>query len=673
MPLKQRTVHYSFKGDQLLTVAEETFMRWAGRRNDVNIEAIGRAGELADIGGGVLAQEEKFNAGELEGTRFTHVTRNDGGIYRAEITAVRKGSKGWIQTDVHVPRENAQFSPPAIPRYLLDVSDEKNVHLFDGSSQGVFSPAPRVRRIDDVGALLDEVINHPGRLNPALIAGSSHNVPLGAWSEALEKRILRSSVGLSTLWLLDAEATREFNALVRDEYEVKPNSVHLFAPHTDTDSPGNPHSHRYFSRRDLVEDQKFTSRRIYHLARSIALKVPIPPALTEATRYLRQASTDRVVASFTPTTSLRQRVASKRVEQQVLFGLPEQQGEQFELDFSSQDFPPQAPSSSTAVEETSSDLAAYEENVPLPLKEDSSSKQAGKSLDDAPKFQATEEVTASSVSTEPHGPALDQVLATFAEMIGLSVTVEEINEEFLFSLFELAERGVKAEQTIAKLRSTRDELNEAEQARDDAEEVTGGLLEEIDSYAADAMRDRALASRMWLLLKEQGNEFNDWTDPTEEYPASIEQILRRMDEFEYVEFTGYAKVAVKLDERDNASSIARNCWQFIIALEQYAKQWKEGHTSVDTFLKNAVTPANQTLHAPSETKDVRQTEKYNKERNLRVPTEVNSSGYEYMYAHYRLSHSTGKAARLHYLDDMANTKKIYIGHIGSHLLSRMTT
>lgn len=676
MPLKQRTVHYSFKGQQLLTVAENAFMRWAGRSKGVNIDAIGRAGELMDVGEGILAQAESFDAGAFEGKRFTHVVSNDGGTYRTEVTAVRKGNEGWIQTDVHVPREDAKFAPPAVPRFLLEAAAEKDVKFFDGSLYGAFSPAPRIQRIKDVGTLLDEVINHPDRANPAVVAGSDYSRRLDVWSATLEDRIFRSNIGLSTLWLLDPEATEEFNALVRDQYQVWPNSVHLFGPGVDTESPGNSGQHRYFSRKDLTEDPKFTSRRIYHLARSLTLRIPIPPALAEAAAHLRKASTDRIVASLEPPMPLRKRLAANTPTQQALFDLPQDRPQQLEIELqpstSEQDIP-----SEKQVNAAGAENRGTSGPPEAPTDTERSGVQQPKriSVPDSVSGDSTSHPLqkVATHSEWEHEADLPKLLANLAETIGLPVNDKKIDEEFLLRLFELAEQGRQAEQTIIKLRRTREELNEIEQARNEAEEMAEELLEELDTYDANAARDRALASKMWLLLKEQGNDFEDWTDPTQEYPSSISQILRRMNEFEHIEFTGDEKKATTLDERDNALSIARNCWQFLISLEQYARQWAAGHQDVDTFLKETVSPANCTLHAPSESKDVRNTDKFNKERRFRVPPEVNFSGYEYMYAHYRLSQSTGKAARLHYFDDMANSQRMYIGYVGSHLRSRMTT
>ncbi len=44
-----------------------------------------------------------------------------------------------------------------------------------------------------------------------------------------------------------------------------------------------------------------------------------------------------------------------------------------------------------------------------------------------------------------------------------------------------------------------------------------------------------------------------------------------------------------------------------------------------------------------------------------------------MGAHFRLSHDNGKAMRMHVYDAVDVDGKIYIGYIGEHLPSRLTT
>lgn len=663
MPLKQRTVHYSLNGHKLLRVSHEAFLKWAGRHNNVDLRAIGVHGELASIGENTAAQFEEFEHEDLQGSRSIHEVTNEGGTYRTEVTAVRRANEGWVQIDVHVPRDDAQFAPPAIPRFLIDAAASSNIQLLDGSQYNFYSPAPRTLKLDDVGQLLDDVVSNNNRTQSVIIAGSDSSGSLNEWRNSLEK-ILRGTQGLATLWLLDPEATQEFNQLVLPEFRVYPFSLHYFAPDVDTGEPSDYRHHRYFSRRDIFhDDPRFTGRRLYHLARTTALRNPLPDVLKQADDLLRKTSTERIVAALQPPQPLRERINQESLFSRADLNLDDQ----LEIDLGS------------ASSATPSHRSAEKPQTQPLVSEDPRELAKQKSLSRPSSHESAEEEGAlahqeSSGSVEDTSDfKLGNAITLLATEIGLTVDTGAIDEDFLVAVFAFAEQGMKAESIRAKLANTRTQLDEAQQEKDIAEALIEELYIELDDLENEAAQERVRASKFWVELQSSGNTDADWSDPTEHYPTLISDVLARMDEFEYLDFTGDFKIAQNLDNRDNSTTIARNCWNFLVSLNSYARQWEPTCNDVHTYLDKNFTPANPTHHAQGETKSVRETEKYNKERRLPVPHNVEPSGYAYMYAHYRLSKTTGKAARLHYLDDMANTGKIYIGYIGPHLTSNGTT
>ncbi|WP_242906946.1 hypothetical protein [Actinomadura terrae] len=76
---------------------------------------------------------------------------------------------------------------------------------------------------------------------------------------------------------------------------------------------------------------------------------------------------------------------------------------------------------------------------------------------------------------------------------------------------------------------------------------------------------------------------------------------------------------------------------------------------------------------PDESETVRNNPKMRRERLLPVPPEVDPDRTAYMWAHVRLGGGAGMSApRMHYLDDVKNTGKIYIGYLGSRLTIKST-
>lgn len=663
MPLKQRSVQYSINGNKLLEASRDAFHKWANRRNNVDLKAIGVDGELAPIGEGVQAQVLEFECDGLEGTRFVHEVTNDGGTYRTELTTVKKANEGWIQVDVHAPRDDARFAPPVILRSVLDAAESNGVKLLDGSLHNIYSPAPRRVKVDEIGQLLDDVVSQSTRGQSVVVAGSDGRGSFNTWSKNLEG-ILRPTQGLATMWLLDPESTEEYNKLVLEEFQVYPFSIHYFAPGVDTNEPSDSRHHRYFSSKEISQDtSKFIERRIYHLARTAALHNPLPDELKQAGELLRQTSTDRFVASLQPLKPLR-----SRIKQESLFSLPDwETSDQLEIDFGSTTSQVK-PSHPAQRSEAKSLVGKPKESLPV----------QEKLFGPAPKT-VTEEVLTRVNPVKPaekqesDAPKIANAIASLSAAIGLPVAVGDIDEDHLLELFDLAELGLNSKSVQEKAKDIRSKFEVVQQEKEDAESLVEDLYAHLDEQENELAELRARVAKLWAELKASGDTQEDWADPTEDYPTNMSGVLERLREFEFLKFTGDVKPATHLDDRDNSLIIAKNCWSFMIALESYAKQWTSNRNNVKIYLNGNVTPANPSDFAPSESKTVRETEKYKKERLLPVPKDVDDSGFAYMFAHYRLSKTTGKAARLHFLDDMANTGKIYIGYIGSHLTSPRTT
>jgi hypothetical protein len=64
---------------------------------------------------------------------------------------------------------------------------------------------------------------------------------------------------------------------------------------------------------------------------------------------------------------------------------------------------------------------------------------------------------------------------------------------------------------------------------------------------------------------------------------------------------------------------------------------------------------------------------YGDERVFRVPTSVSPSGTATMEAHIRISSEGTVSPRMHFLDALAATGKIYVGYLGPHLRNTLTS
>jgi hypothetical protein len=243
--------------------------------------------------------------------------------------------------------------------------------------------------------------------------------------------------------------------------------------------------------------------------------------------------------------------------------------------------------------------------------------------------------------------------------------VKEVNriKDNLDAALELV---AEAEQTEERLARRNDEL--------------AALSAEFDSVnqRAESLEDEVRALKRRLV--QAGRETDAYAPPDERtiLPTSFAEVLDRIEELPRIEFTGDLDIALHLDEMPSASSWAQTAWQAALAMDDYAetraagafgggfgawcKQPPPGHRAI-SFGKVAT----------DESDSVKDSAKMSRRRLLPVPADVDPCGRVYMWAHVRLGGGAGMSApRMHYVDDVKSTGKIYIGYLGPHLPVKTT-
>ncbi|NYI07192.1 hypothetical protein [Allostreptomyces psammosilenae] len=149
-------------------------------------------------------------------------------------------------------------------------------------------------------------------------------------------------------------------------------------------------------------------------------------------------------------------------------------------------------------------------------------------------------------------------------------------------------------------------------------------------------------------------------------PARRPAVLAR------VRFTGDEADTLKLEPHDTAGVNVFQTWQILLVLADFAEARAAGqwHGGVHGYLKEPP-PGRRTWsptkHAATESETVRTNSRMRQQRTLRVPTEVDPSGYVFMEAHFKIAQRDTVAPRLHYYDDTARSGRVYVGYIGPHL------
>lgn len=153
----------------------------------------------------------------------------------------------------------------------------------------------------------------------------------------------------------------------------------------------------------------------------------------------------------------------------------------------------------------------------------------------------------------------------------------------------------------------------------------------------------------------------------EREPVTFAELFERIIEFNFLEFTGDRALATELDVTELGAR-SGSSWNELAGLNDYCKAKKEnlvngGIMQYIDNLPNNFKPITKKNFRGKESESVENNPSLRNLRVFNVPTEVDPGGKVLMYSHITI----GKRLHIHFLDDFANSGKIYIGRIGPHL------
>ncbi len=203
-------------------------------------------------------------------------------------------------------------------------------------------------------------------------------------------------------------------------------------------------------------------------------------------------------------------------------------------------------------------------------------------------------------------------------------------------------------------------------------------LEESESELAEAhaevdKRDRKIDYLTGVVQEHDPAKAFSYVD--EDPHAGIEDILdvcERVAELKNVRVTWDEDTVLGLAERDSYGVVARNAWSSLLTLERWGERWLAGdrrpaHDLIAEVSVGGITPRKVILGESDATMN-----QFGHTRVFRVPTTVDPSGLATMEAHIRVSTEGTVSPRMHFLDDLARTGKIYVGYLGPHLPNTQT-
>jgi len=534
---------------------------------------------------------------------------NPTGRWTTEITAVEhERGGGWVSVDV--TSDNGQFvAVPHAARYLLQA-----LPLLDGGVE--LRGGAQVFGADRIPELR-ELLEAQDRRGAVFVAGTDDQLPFEPFRSRVSDWLAQAD-GLAHVVVLDPAATAELARVVGEPWATPPWTIRTYLPGLDRTGPAR--QHRILSTARLAKDSdRYLRTLLGGFARAIVAEHPTPAPLVSWRRRFDRLENATLTRAMT-----------SQVEQ--------------------------APENPLATIEQPGALA-IELNAPLTVQE-------------------VEESTIGAEATA-YLAELERVRAALA--------VPDLTNETLQRLAEQATAPRTDPQVLAdaarRIERQQARIEDLEAALGD---LQGQLLDEQVEHLMTQEEQQGQTDRAtWLgqqLVAAGQHDVAFATLPeaaTTAYPTSYAELMERSGELEAlrVVITADPGTVLELDTVDSSGKALRNAWDSLLVLGDYARarRAKACTGNVHQYLCNTPTgyrgmPPGK--HAWNETATTMN--QYGDERLLAVPAEVSETGFAEMRAHFKLGRIGMASPRLHYLDDVAGTGKVYVGYIGTHLTNTKT-
>lgn len=214
--------------------------------------------------------------------RYRFLQDGHGGQWITELTAYQsRNDDGWVWLEVDQPEGARRAGTPRLATMLVEV-----LAVRDGDHS--LTPQPMPAGASEVAAVIESVAD-PARRGLLFVAGSAtdSDIPQAQWNGYVS-RILKETVGLSSAYLLDPEATEEFNRWVPPSHRVRPYTIRTYRPEVRLDEPLDSERHRILTTASIIRDDPHGLQRLLgNRARETAISASLPSAVRRVDRRLR--------------------------------------------------------------------------------------------------------------------------------------------------------------------------------------------------------------------------------------------------------------------------------------------------------------------------------------------------------------------------------------------------
>lgn len=483
------------------------------------------------------------------------------------------------------------------------------LHLHDGAWE--LRDAPRVVHANQVDDLI-AVLTDPARRGAVFVAGADTRIDFTAYRTLVESWG-REVVGLGHVVVLDPAATATLQDKLGRAWSTPAWTVRTYLPGLDLEQHATARQHRILGTERLAQDRDaYLTTLLGGFARTIVARHSAPRPLVSWQRTFDRLDNASIAAAMTATS-----VA------------PE-------------------PATITA------------DSVPA----------------EAP--------TVDAIADAVVAPELETLLAEL-DRVRLALGVPDLTDETLRRLADQA--AAPRLDTAVQDRAAR-RIDQLQREKDDLQQLLDAskeelLLEQVEHLETRDEAERHADRSTWLAKQLASLGHHDVAysvtpdDAVVNRPGSFDELLARASELTPagVVITADEDTTRGLDAVDSSGQACRTAWDALLALADYVRARSAGETSgnVHQYLLN--TPNGYRGMPPKKhswTETSTTMNQYGDDRELPVPTAVDASGSTTMRAHFKLARIGMTSPRLYYLDDYANSGKVYVGYIGPHLKNTQT-
>jgi hypothetical protein len=613
---------------------------WARERLGLEVD-LTEDGEAQNSDQNTRIQVLHRQAGRDAGVRLRAWNTNAGTTFVITVLAVNGPSGGWLLAQASSTDRSRRTEKPRVVDRILSVVDLTDVEPMRTAAQHVTHT-----KLDD----LEELINHPARRFPVIVAAPVDGVDFDRWLKAVSKWT-RYCAGIAHVMSLDPYSATEFTRR-HNRRGVYPATLRTYPPGADLADPAVEQTARWLTPKVLAGSETKVARTIESFVRQyqVTHSSPLPPAVREWSRAFDRFAAQKLRSALSPVAApLEERVAARQAALKpevqttsTLVQLEDLAAEHVQISF---DLDVQADLQETIaslqVRLTNSENARVKASIQLLHIQEYLSLP---NLEDASLLELLDAAT----QTQPNSSAIDQIINE--------------NDELQTKVEELEDSLINEQLNYSDLRTEHDRLEVYYKAQSRENSFLRSKVVEHDPASAYS----------WV---DNGGPVN----PLGECPTTWDALLSdsRLADNGLV-FTGNQRRIKEVVSLDLAGVGLQAAWDALGTLASY-RGCRLGGTwdaSVHSFCEAGPLEAFRvppSKHAQDETGATRKDSRLAGYRLLPVPESVDSTGHVYMWTHFKPhSWSAHQKLRIHYYDQVMMDGNIYLGHVGHHLPSGST-